>query len=215
MGQKIHPVGFRLGVNKTWSSVWFADTRKEYVQNLQTDIKARAYVNKVLRNAGVAEVNIKRALSNVVVEIYVARPGMVIGKGGKGMEDLKTALVKQFGTDVHLEVKEVKQPALESRIVAQNIVDGIQKRISPKFLMTKELDRIKEAGALGGRIWVSGLIGGSAIHRTDKRSFGTIPLQTLRADISYANLDALTYNSGVMGIKVWIYKGEKKDYEQK
>lgn len=213
MGQKIHPVGFRLGTNKTWSSIWFAGDRNAYVTNLHNDIKARDYVYKALRAAGTAEVNIKRALNNIVIEIFVARPGMVIGKGGKGLEDLKKALDKILGADVRLEVKEVKSPSLEARIVAQNIVDGIQKRVSPKFLMSKELDRIKEAGALGGRIWVSGLIGGSAIHRTDKKSFGTIPLQTLRADISYAGLDALTYNSGVMGIKVWIYRGEKKSYE--
>ena|SRR5579872_2111360 len=214
MGQKIHPVGFRLGINKTWSSIWFANDRATYVANLHADIKARTYVQKKLRGAGIAEVNIKRALNNIVVEVYVARPGMVIGKGGKGLDDLKRALVDILKTDVRLEVKEVKSPALEARIVAQNIVDGIEKRVSPKFLMTKELDRIKDAGAMGARIWVSGLIGGSAIHRTEKKVFGTIPLQTLRADISYANLNALTYNSGVMGVKVWIYKGEKKDYDQ-
>jgi small subunit ribosomal protein S3 len=214
MGQKIHPVGFRLGKNRTWSSIWYAGDRKTYVSNLHIDIKARDFIVKKLSQAGVAEVNIKRSFNNIAVEIFVARPGMVIGKGGQGLEDLKKQLLKIFNApDVRLEVKEIKSPALESRVVAQNIVDGIRKRISPKFLMSKELDRIKDAGALGGRIWVSGLIGGSAIHRTEKKAFGTIPLQTLRADISYAGLDALTYNSGVMGVKVWIYRGEKKDYE--
>ncbi len=213
MGQKIHPVGFRLGTNRTWSSVWFANDTATYVKNLHSDIKVRKFVLKALKASGVAEVNIKRALNNVVIEIHVARPGMVIGKGGKGLEDLTKELTKMLGTEPRLEVKEVKNPSLEARIIAQNIVDGIQKRVSPKFLMTKELERIKDAGALGGRIWISGLIGGSQIHRTEKKSFGTIPLQTLRADISYAGLDALTYNSGVMGVKVWIYRGEKKDYD--
>lgn len=213
MGQKIHPVGFRLGTNKTWSSIWFAADRQTYVKNLHADLKARAYIFKVLRQSGVADIIIKRALTSVVIEIHVSRPGMVIGKGGKGLEDLKKVLDVTFGADVRLEVKEIKVPALESRIVAQNIVDGIEKRVSPKFLMSKELARIKDAGALGARIWVSGLIGGSQIHRTDKQKFGSIPLQTLRADISYSALDALTYNSGVMGVKVWIYKGEKKSYD--
>lgn len=214
MGQKINPTGFRLGVNKTWSSIWFSADKATYVKNLHADIKARSYITKNLKQAGIGAINIKRALNNIVFEIFVARPGMVIGKGGKGLEDLKKALDAIMGSDVRLEVKEIKNVGLESRIIAQNIVDGIQKRMSPKFLMTKELDKIKEAGALGGRIWVSGLIGGSAIHRTDKKSFGTVPLQTLRADIDYAQADALTYNSGVMGIKVWIYKGEKTDYTE-
>lgn len=213
MGQKIHPIGFRLGTNKTWSSLWFNDDRAMYVKNLHADLQARAFIAKALRQAGVAQVNIKRALNNIVIEIFVARPGMVFGKGGKGLEDLKVKLNEIMHAEIHFEVKEVKNPSLEARIVAQNVVDGIQKRISPKFLMTKELEKIKEAGALGARIWVSGLIGGSAIHRTEKKVFGTIPLQTLRADISYADMHALTYNSGVMGVKVWIYKGEKKDYE--
>jgi len=213
MGQKINPTGFRIGKNKTWSSIWYAGDRETYVKNLHADIKARDFITKKLKGAGVAEVLIKRGLSNISVEIMVARPGMVIGKGGKGLEELKKSLDLLLVNDVRLDVKETKNPALEAAVVAQNIVDGIQKRISPKFLMTKELSRIKDAGALGGRIWVSGLIGGSAIHRTEKRSYGTIPLQTLRADINYASASALTYNAGVMGVKVWIYKGEKATYE--
>lgn len=214
MGQKVHPVGFRLGLNKTWSSIWFADDRQTYVKNIHNDIAARKYIFNTLKNAGVADVIIKRALNYVLIEIYVARPGMVIGKGGKGMEELKKVLDVKMETDVRLEVREIKNPGLESRIVAQNIADGIKKRISPKFLMSKELEKIKEAGALGGKIAISGLIGGSAIHRTEKRNFGTLPLHTLRADISYSAIDVLNYNSGIMGIKVWIFKGEKSSYEQ-
>ncbi len=212
MGQKIHPVGFRLGVNNTWSSLWFANSKNDYTKNLHSDLKARKYIDKALSRAGIGDVFIKRSLSNCLIEIYVARPGMVIGKNGKNLEILKAELEKILGDNIRIEVKEIKAPQLDASVVAQNIVEGITRRINTKFLVTKEMQKTQEAGALGCKIWISGLINGSAIHRTEKKGFGVVPLHTLRADISYSGKHALTYNHGVMGVKVWIYRGEKNDY---
>ncbi len=208
MGQKIHPTGFRIGINKNYKSLWFAE-KGLYKEQLQQDLKVRKFLKKELKQAGIGDIVIKRSLNNVSIDISVARPGIVIGRGGQGLELLKKTLDVMFGSSIHLDVHDIKKPDLNAMIVAQNLVDGIMKRMSAKFLMDKELVKIKEAGGLGAKIEISGRVNGAEIHRTDKARFGSVPLQTLRADIDYADAYAKTKTVGIIGIKVWIYKGEK------
>ena len=208
MGKKVNPVGFRIGINKNYKSLWFAEGDL-YKKQLQEDLNVRKFLKKTLKSAGIGEITIKRSLNNVIVDISVARPGVVIGKGGQGLEELKKTLDVMFGSGVHLDVHDIKKPELSAMIVSQNIVDGVLKRMSAKFLMERELVKIKEAGALGAKIQVSGRVNGSEIHRTDKVKFGSVPLQTIRADIDYSDNYAKTKSFGILGVKVWIYKGEK------
>ncbi len=208
MGHKIHPVGFRLGINKNYKSLWYAEG-DIYKNQLHEDIRVRKYLKATLKLAGVGDIVIKRSVNNIIIDISVSRPGVVIGRGGKGLEDLKKILDQMLNSNVHLEVHDIKKPDLNAMLVAQNVTDGIAKRVSPKFLMDREIVKIREAGALGAKIWVSGRVGGSEIHRTDKRNFGSVPLHTLRADIDYADSYIKTNSYGVIGVKVWIYKGEK------
>lgn len=212
MGQKIQAHGYRLGVNKTWRSKWFA-TGEEYENNLHEDLKVRKFIKKELKAAGVDSVMIKRSANKIAVEVKVARPGVVIGRGGAGIEELKTKLNRMLQTKVELTVGEVKDPDLSARIVARRIADAIEHRALPKIAVSKEVENIKNAGAKGVKVWVSGCIGGASIARTDKFDWGTVPLQTLRADIDYAREAAQTVGYGIMGIKVWIYKGEKTEIE--
>jgi len=209
MGQKIHPTGFRMAVTKNWKSVWYAD-KANYASMLQNDLKVRKYIDKKLKTSGVHEVKIKRSMNRVVVEVTVARPGVVIGRGGSGIEELKKELNRLLRTDVDLKVLEVKRPETSARLMGGNIRDQLERRIVPKFAAQREIENARNTGEVDGiRIWVSGRIKGVEIARTEKFQWGTVPLQTLRADIDYYFLDADVPNAGKHGIKVWVYKGEK------
>ena len=213
MCRKVHPTSLRLGINKNYKSLWFAEG-KQYVKQLHEDLKVRKFLKEAISIAGVEDIVIKRSLNNAIIDIIVARPGVVIGRGGKGLEELKKKLDIMLGTSVHLNVKDVKKPELSAVLVAKNIAEGIQKRVSYKFLMDKELEKIKGAGALGAKIEISGRVGGSEIHRTEKKKFGTVPLHTLKADIDYYDAYAKTIGFGILGVKVWIYKGNKSFIEE-
>ena len=209
MGQKVNPVGFRLGLNKAWKSVWYAD-KSTYSDLLESDLEARKFIKKHLRNAAVHEVKIKRSMNKIRIEITVARPGVVIGRGGAGIEELKKELNALLKTNVDLQILEIKRPETSARLIAQNIVEQLERRIVPKFATSREIDNARNSGEVHGiRIWVSGRIKGVEIARTEKFQWGTVPLQTLRADIDYYYLTAQVPNAGKQGVKVWIYKGEK------
>jgi len=213
MGQKIQPNGYRLGVNKTWKSRWYAQG-DDYERQLHEDIKIRKFIKEKLKSAGVDKVEIFRSTSKVRIELKVARPGVVIGRGGAGIELLKKELNRLLKTEVELNVSEVQNPDLSARIIARRIADAIEHRALPKIIVRKELEKAKTAGAKGVKIWVAGCIGGASIARTEKADWGTVPLQTLRADIDFAREAAQTVGFGIHGIKVWIYKGEKIGIEE-
>lgn len=205
------PHSIRIGINKSLVSNWFGDG-KEYKRKIHQDIKARRLIEATIAHAGIDKVEIKRMASKTLVEVYVGRPGVVIGRGGKGIDELRKRLQEIFETkEVELEVHEVANPYLSAHIVAQNIADGMKKGINPSVLMSQQIDKIKAAGAKGAKIWVSGY-GPIKQARTLKKEMpgGSVPLNTLRADIDYARLSVLT-RERLMGIKVWIYKGEKTE----
>ena len=211
MGHKVNPTGFRLGVNKGWNSVWYA-TKEEFAKNLHEDLKLREYVNGKLFNAGVQSVIIKRSMNKVLVEVKVARPGIVIGRAGAGIEELKNNVKKMVKGDVELKIFEVKRPEAVAKIVADNIKAQLERRIVPRYAVSREIDNAKNSNFVKGiRIWISGRIKGVEIARTEKFQWGTVPLQTLRADIDYYYLTAAVPNAGIHGIKVWIFTGEKNE----
>ncbi|MBD3280255.1 30S ribosomal protein S3 [Candidatus Dojkabacteria bacterium] len=209
MGQKVNPVGFRLGVNKGWKSIWYAD-KSSYADLLESDLEARRFIKKHLKNAGVHDIKIKRSMNKIRIEVTVARPGVVIGRGGAGIEELKKKLNKLLNTNVDLQILEIKRPETSARIIAGNIADQLERRIVPKFAANREIENAKNSGEVKGvRVWVSGRIKGVEIARTEKFQWGTVPLQTLRADIDFYQKSAQVPNAGKHGVKVWIYKGEK------
>jgi small subunit ribosomal protein S3 len=214
MGNKVNPVAHRLGVNKGWNSSWFAP-KELYSKYLHEDLILRDYVRKALVNAGVDTVQIKRSMNKVSVEVKVARPGVVIGRGGAGIEDLKNNIKKMLKGDVELKVFELKKPETVARLIAENVRAQVERRVVPKYSMMREIETAKNSNAcLGIRIWVSGRIKGAEIARTEKFQWGSIPLQTLRADIDYAYITAQVPNAGKHGIKVWVYLGEKTTYSE-
>ncbi|MBI3576635.1 30S ribosomal protein S3 [Candidatus Gottesmanbacteria bacterium] len=205
MGQKIHPRGFRLGQTHTWSSRWFA-TGRQYREFLRQDLKLREKLFAKLKLAGLAQVDIERSINKVGVTLFVAKPGMVIGRGGSGLEELKK-FIEQFFTDAKLKievtVEPVKEPNLNARLVASNIADGLAKRLPHKRVCNQALARVLGAGAKGVRIVLGGRIGGAEIARREKYQAGTIPLSTIREEVDYASVPSLT-RSGYVGVKVWI-----------
>ncbi len=208
MGQKVNPIGFRLGINKGWKSIWYTD-KANYAKLLRQDLDARKFVQEKLSSAGVHEVKIKRSMNKVSIEIIVARPGVVIGRGGAGIEQLKKDLSRRFKSQVDLKVLEIKRPEISARLIALKIKDMLEKRVVPKFAAKKEIENAQSTGEIKGvRIWIAGRIKGAEIARTEKYQWGTVPLQTLRADIDYCSLAAQVPNAGKQGIKVWVYKGE-------
>lgn len=216
MGQKVNPIGIRLGVNKSWKSIWYAD-KANFAKQLQSDLKVRDFIHEKLKNAGVEDIKIKRSMNKVAVEVTVARPGVVIGRGGAGIEDLKKELNRILQSNVDVKIFEVKRPETSAKLIAQNIVGQLERRVVPKFVCQREIDNARNTGEIKGiRIWVSGRIKGAEIARTEKFQWGTVPLQTLRADIDYHFSDAQVPNAGKHGVKVWVYKGlegEEKDSE--
>lgn len=210
MGQKVNPKAFRLSINKNWTSKWFAG-KNRYSILLAEDIKIREFVMKKLKPAGVSKVVIERSINKINVNVLVSRPGMVIGRSGAGIEELKKEIEKLTNQKITINVEEIKRPDLDAHLVAQNIADQIEKRMPVKRLMVQSCDRVMRSGARGVKIICSGRLGGAEIARYEKRSIGSLPLQTLRADIDYAAVPAKTLTAGVTGVKVWIYKPETKE----
>lgn len=206
MGQKMHPHGLRVGVIKDWNSKWYADS-KNFSDYLVEDHKIREYVKKKLFVSGISKIEIERTPKFVKVNVYTAKPGLVIGKGGNYAETLKNELVKMINKDVNLNIVEVKNIDTDAQLVAENIANQLERRISFRRAMKQCMQKSMKAGALGIKTAVSGRLGGADMARTEFYKEGTIPLQTLRADIDYGFHEADT-TYGKIGVKVWIYKGE-------
>ena len=205
MGQKVNPHGLRVGVIKDWDSKWYAEA--DFADCLVEDHKIREYLKKKLYSAGISKIEIERAADKVKVIVYTAKPGVVIGKGGADIEVTKKELQKMTGKKVNVDIQEVKRPDKEAQLVAENIAAQLENRVSFRRAMKSCMGRAMKSGALGIKTAVSGRLGGADMARTEFYSEGTIPLQTLRADIDYGFAEADT-TYGKMGIKVWIYKGE-------
>ncbi len=212
MGQKIHPIGFRMGIGATWKSRWFAKGDK-YKQFVQEDILVRDALMKKLRPAGIQSVEIERAVNKIKVIVFVSRPGVLIGRGGSGLTELKKFLMTllKLKNDNALELvpMEIKSADLSAYLVAQSVAEQLAKRMPAGRIMNQAIDRVMRVGAKGVRVVISGRIGGAEIARREWKASGTMPLHTLRADIDYAMYPALT-KSGYVGVKVWINKGEVK-----
>ena len=206
MGQKVHPNGLRVGVIKDWNSRWYADD-KNFSDYLVEDYKIRKFVKSKLFVSGISKIEIERTAKFVRVNVYTAKPGLVIGKGGNLAEELKKQLSKMIGKDVNLNIVEVKNIDLDAQLVAENICNQLERRISFRRAMKQAMQKTMKAGALGIKTAVSGRLGGADMARTEFYKEGTIPLQTLRADIDYGFYEANT-TYGKIGVKVWIYKGE-------
>ena len=209
MGQKVNPIGFRTGISRPWASRWYA--RHDYAKFLQEDLRIRDYIEKKFDSAGVSRVEIERAAANMRVNIYSSRPGIIIGKKGAGAESLKEQLgkiCKIDSGDPSVNVYEVPKQDLDASLVAQSIKQQLQRRVSFRRAMKKALGAATKAGAKGIRVSCSGRLGGADMSRTESYREGRVPLHTLRADIDYGTSEALT-TYGIIGIKVWIFKGEK------
>ena len=206
MGQKVSPHGLRVGIIKDWSSTWYAN-KKDFANNLVEDHKIREYLKNLLKPAGINKLDISRKGNKILVDIYTAKPGMIIGKGGAQIEELRKKINKLIGKEVSLNIVEIKDVDLAAQLVAENIALQLEKRISFRKAMKQAMQKTMKAGAKGIKTAVSGRLGGAEIARTEHYSEGTIPLQTLRADIDYGFAEAKT-TYGIIGVKVWIYKGE-------
>lgn len=206
MGQKVNPVGIRLGIVKDWSSRWYASS-KEFPDTLCADIKVREYLRKKLAQAGISRIQIDRPARNARVTVYTARPGVIIGKSGKEVEALRDEVSKIVNVPVHVSIEEVRKPELDAKLVAESVAQQLERRIMFRRAMKRAVTTALRSGALGIKISVSGRLGGSEIARTEWYREGRVPLQTFRADIDYALAEAYT-TYGVIGVKVWIFKGE-------
>ena len=206
MGQKVNPHGLRVGIIKDWDSTWYADDEK-FSDYLVEDYEIRKYVKEKLYIAGISRIEIERFANRIKLSIHTAKPGMVIGKGGSGVEALRKDLEKITGKKVIVNVEEVKVPELDAQLVAENIAGQLERRVSFRRAMKQAIQRTRRAGAPGIKTSVSGRLGGADMARTEGYSEGTIPLQTLRADIDYGFAEANT-TYGKLGVKVWLYKGE-------
>ena len=208
MGQKVNPHGLRVGVIKDWDSKWYADTKDgEFADNLVEDYKIREFLKKELFSANVSKIEIERTADRVKVNVYTAKPGVVIGKGGAGIEKVKAKVQKLTSKKLIIDIKEIKKPDLDAQLVAENIAAQLENRISFRRAMKSCMGRTMKAGALGIKTSCSGRLGGADMARTEFYSEGTIPLQTLRADIDYGFAEADT-TYGKVGVKTWIYHGE-------
>ena len=206
MGQKVHPTGIRLGIVKDHNSIWYADT-KHYANQLITDIEAREYIEKVLDHASVSRVVIERPAQTARVTIYTARPGIVIGKKGEDVDKLRQKLTQRMGVPVHINIEEIRKPDLDAKLVAQNVAQQLERRVMFRRAMKRVVQNAMRQGAEGIKVQISGRLGGAEIARTEWYREGRVPLHTLRADIDYAIYEAAT-TYGILGVKVWIFKGE-------
>ncbi len=206
MGQKVNPIGLRLGINRSWDSIWFSKKR-DYGKFLIEDYKIRDYVKKNVLNSGISNVVIERTTKKCIISIYTSRPGFVIGKKGSDIDKIKKNLSKISSTEVSLNIKEIKKPELNSYLVAENIAQQLVKRIAFRKAMKRAMQSALRLGAKGIRICLAGRLAGNEIARTEWLREGSVPLHTFRADVDYAEAEALT-TYGIIGVKVWIYKGE-------
>ena len=205
MGQKVNPIGMRVGIIRDWESKWYAD--KDYAELLHEDLKVREYITKRLSDASVSKVEIERAANRINISVHTAKPGMVIGKGGTEVEALRKALNQLTGKRVHINIIEIKRADLDAKLVAENIARQLENRVSFRRAQKQAIQRTMRSGAKGIKTQVSGRLGGADIARAEHYSEGTVPLHTLRADIDYAHAEADT-TYGKLGVKVWIYRGE-------
>ena len=210
MGQKVHPYGFRLGYNKNWQSRWFS--KKEYASFVFEDHKIRTFVKKLLYSAGVSKIEIERFGGKIRLIVSTARPGIVIGRKGAEIEKLRGDLKKKFGREFALEVNEIRRPEVESQLVAENIAQQLERRVAFRRAMKRTVTMARKFGAEGIKVTCSGRLAGAEIARTEWYRDGRVPLQTLRADIDFGFAEAHT-TYGLIGIKVWVYKGEIQDKE--
>ncbi len=211
MGQKVNPIGMRLQVNRTWDSRWYADT-KDYGDLLLEDLAMRDFIKKECAQAGVARVIIERPHKKCRVTIHTARPGVIIGKKGADIEVLRKKLANMTASELHLNIVEVRKPELDAQLVGESIAQQLERRVSFRRAMKRAVQNAMRMGALGIRVNVAGRLGGAEIARTEWYREGRVPLHTLRADIDYANVEAST-PYGIIGIKVWIFKGEIMEHD--
>lgn len=211
MGQKVNPIGFRLGNIYTWSSRWFADDKK-YAEYLLEDRNIRQFLMLKLKPAGISKVEIERSFDKKTITAHVSRPGVAIGRGGSGIEQLKAEMIKKFKIKdpgkLDIKFEEIKTPDLDAYLVAASVVDQLERRIPFRRIINQTLERTKRSGAKGARISLAGRLGGSEIARRETVKYGAIPLHTIRAAIDFAKIDAKVPRAGIVGVKVWIYKGE-------
>lgn len=215
MGQKVNPKLLRLGTVYNWSSRWFSD--KKYKENLLEDYKIRRVLTERLKGSGVSEIEIERSINSIKLTVYVARPGMVIGRAGSGLEDLRSFLHKILNVSknskqapkIDIRIEPIKEPNLDTYLVAKNISDQLEKRIPHRRVMTQAIDRVMTAGAKGVRILIAGRVGGAEIGRSEKMQVGKVPLSTIRENINFSSVAALT-KKGYIGVKVWINRPENK-----
>ena len=205
MGQKVNPIGIRLGINKDWNSKWFAN--RNYAQLLNQDINLRKYLKKKLMSAAISRIQIERPANNAVVTIHTARPGVLIGKKGGGIESLRAEISAQLGVPVHLNIEEVRKPELDSTLVAEGIAQQLEQRVMFRRAMKRAVTSAMKSGAKGIKICVSGRLGGAESARSEWYREGRVPLHTFRADIDYGTAESKT-TYGIIGVKVWIFKGE-------
>ena len=212
MGQKVHPTGIRLGIVKKHSSVWFAEGR-EYAENLLVDLQIRDFVKKHLANASVSRVDIERPAQRAKITIYTARPGIVIGKKGEDVEALRRILTKKMDIPVQINIEEIRKPDLDAQLVADSVAQQLQRRVMFRRAMKRAVQNAMRQGAEGIKVQVGGRLGGVEIARSEWYREGRVPLHTLRADIDYATSEATT-TYGIIGVKVWIFKGEILDLNE-
>ncbi len=208
MGQKVHPLGFRLGVIRTWDAKWYAD--KDYGELLYEDLKLREFLKKRLYNAGISKIEIRRAVDRnkkATIDIYAARPGIIIGKKGADVENLRKTLERMTGKEINLNIKEVKRVEMDAQLVAENVATQLERRVAFRRAMKRSVSSAMKFGAKGIKIACAGRLGGAEMARREWYREGRVPLQTLRADIDYGFAEAKT-TYGVIGVKVWIYKGD-------
>jgi small subunit ribosomal protein S3 len=214
MGQKVHPIGMRLGISANWNAKWYAE-RANYAANLNSDIEIREFIRSKLKNASVSKIYIERPAKSVNVTIHTARPGVVIGKKGEDIERLRKDLAKIANTNaVQLSIEEVRKPDLDAYLVGENITQQLERRVMFRRAMKRAVGNAMRAGALGVKVSISGRLNGAEIARTEWYREGQVPLHTLRADVDYGLAEAMT-TYGIIGVKVWIYKGEVFDLEKK
>ncbi|RME33841.1 MAG: 30S ribosomal protein S3 [Gammaproteobacteria bacterium] len=212
MGQKVHPTGIRLGIIKDWNSTWYAE-KGQYADYLNTDIEVRDFLHEKLKNASVSRIQIERPANNARIVIHTARPGIVIGKKGEDIEKLRRKVSEMMGVTAHINVEEIRKPELDSQLVAENVANQLERRIMFRRAMKRAVSNAMRLGAQGIRINVAGRLNGAEIARTEWYREGRVPLHTLRADIDYGFAEART-TYGVIGVKVWIFKGEVLSHQQ-
>lgn len=210
MGQKVNPIGIRVGINRTWDSRWFSD--RNYADRLVKDLKLREYVRDKLKAAGISKVIIERAAQNTKVTVHTARPGVIIGKKGADIEKLRKDLSDRAGSDVALNIIEIRKPEIDAQLVAEGVAQQLERRVSFRRAMKRAVQSALRLGAQGIRINVSGRLGGADIARTEWYREGRVPLHTLRADLDYGFSEAST-TYGIIGVKVWIYKGDILEHD--